>query len=139
MSKKSFKFSPKACHKCKQRERERERERSPPPKHRSIFALSASPTSTCQAEFAVLCVPFAVLALIKFVMLNFVAVPLNFVALCRFVAKLATPCCALPNLQRPATLHCAPKAHLATPHRTLNFRPKHHALGLAQQVFAVEF
>ena len=132
MSKKSFKFSPKACHKCEQRKRERERERSPPPKHCPIVSVLNLPcrhTLFCLQTLATLNLPCLLCRAVEFCH----AVPF------RCQTRYATPCCALLNLARPATLHCAPKARLATPHCTLNFRPKHHALCLVQQVFAVEF
>jgi len=50
----------------------------------------------------------------KFVMLNFVAVPLKFATLCRFVAKLATPPpCVLRFAEFSAPCH-APLRHKST-------------------------
>ena len=54
----------------------------------------------------------------KFVMLNFVAVPLSFVALCRFIVKLAILCFA--EFSAPCHAPLRPKSTLchATPRHT---------------------
>ena len=91
---------------------EREREKSRP-NTAPTFALLALSANTRHTEFAVL---------------NFIAVPLNFATLCRFVVKLATPrCVRFAKFSAHCQAPLRPKSSLchATPHA--KFSP--HAQG----------